>query len=269
VLKAVPEAGRVSIWDTSAQVGHIIAIAAVFRKAGTKNVRPVPTLLLFDFGGGLQSAFALEPSREIQRLEVDEKSNIWTISSHSGGKNPSTVPMVVKYTSEGTIAMEMLARDKFPFHAEATQQSQEIGSTFIGYDSDGLWFWLPGSTELVTISADGSKSTVVKTQLPHWDGSIGEHPVRILRANSQMVAQFGETSKQGIPSVANYTWSADNGWSRFEPGSCAGSLMVGSNGRELVFVQRNAALANRFDICVSTAQGIGSQAQARSKDRPK
>ena len=45
VLRLVPDALRVSIYDVSARPGREIAVAAVYRKAGKPYVRPVATLL--------------------------------------------------------------------------------------------------------------------------------------------------------------------------------------------------------------------------------
>jgi hypothetical protein len=271
VLRCVPEAGTVGIYDVSARRGGMIAVAAVYRKAGTRHVRPVPTLLLFDFNGRLSSAFALEPSREIYKIEVDEKLNVWTITSHADNKDPSTVPMVVEYNSNGIVSRELLTRDNFPFHAKWTQTGPSIGNAFMGYDSIGLWFWLPGSTELVTISAEDGRSAIVKTGLPEHHGrgltaqlrndGVGsidalQHTrvlVSIVRdASGKIVGQLGDVGENGAARISNYTWSPITGWSPLELDSCDGDRLIGASEKGLLYLQYQvASAADRVSVCVS------------------
>lgn len=255
VLRLVPDALRVSIYDVSARPGREIAIAAVYRKAGKPYVRPVATLLLFDFSGRLLSAHKLDRSHGIETLAIDDKSNIWTVTTYSGNKNPSTVPMVVEYTSDGTVAKELLTRDKFPFHAKEMQVGPEIGRVFAGYGSGEMWFWLPGSTELVTISTGDGRSRIVKTQLPHRTGSASEHPLGIVRDGpDRIVAQFGEIEENNPHRVSYYTWSTSGGWSSFDPGPCVGGLLIGAGEKGLVYMQPQSAAARRTTICVSQSR---------------
>jgi hypothetical protein len=59
ILRMVPEAQRVSIWDASIN-GDLIAVGAVYRsKQGTKKIRPTATLLILNKGGQLLVADAL------------------------------------------------------------------------------------------------------------------------------------------------------------------------------------------------------------------
>ena len=249
ILRLVPEAERVSIWDVSARPGHMIAVAAVYRKAD-HHLRPVPTLLLFDFSGRLLSAFALEPSREILRLAVDDKSHVWTITSSSDNKDPSTVPMVVEYTPAGLISRELLTRDKFPFHAREMQDTLANGPAFMGYDSGGLWFWLPGSTELVTISAADGRSAIVKTQLPMQMGRGSWVPMKIVHESSgRLVAQVRQDRGQGEPKISNYSWSAATGWSKLEPGSCEGGFLIGASEKGLLYLQYEQGSIGHARIC--------------------
>ncbi len=253
VLRCVPEAGRVSISDVSARLGGMIAVAAVFRKAGTRHLRPVPTLLVFDFKGQLSSGFSLVPSREIYRIEVDQGFNVWTMTAHADNKDPSTVPMIVEYNSKGVVSKELLTRNKFPFHAQWTQDNPAIGKAFMGYDSGGLWFWLPGSTELVTISAEGGRSTIVKTELPKHDGRDGGVLISIVRdASGKMVGQLREVGENGALKISYYTWSAITGWLRLEPVSCDGGLLIGASEKGLLYLQyQGASAADRVSICMS------------------
>ena len=251
VLRLVPEAERVSIHDVSARPGQIIAVAAVYRKAN-HHLRPISTLLLFDFSGRLLSTFALEPSREIDRLAVDDKSNVWTITSSSGGKDPSTVPMVIEYTPTGVVSKELLARNMFPTHARETQDSLTIGRSFMGYDSHGLWFWLPGSTELVAISTDDGRFAIVKTQLPKLMGSDHWVPVYIVREPSgRLVAQV---RRSGSAEMLSYAWSAAAGWSRFESGKCEGAMLIGASEKGLLYLQYERDLSGQPRVCVLQPQ---------------
>jgi hypothetical protein len=241
----------VGIYDVSARSGQMIAVAAVFAKAGNRHLRPVPTLLLFDFNGRLSSAFALEPSRQIHRLALDEKSNVWTITDHSDNRDPSTVPMVVEYTSAGVVSKELLTRDKFPLHARETLEDILIGRAFMGYDSRGLWFWLPGSTELVTVSPDDGRSTILKTQLPTTKGRNSLVPLHFARESSgKIAAQFRGDWPLRESEVANYLFSASTGWSRLESSSCDGGMLLGASEKGLLYLQHEKD-SDRVTVCVS------------------
>jgi hypothetical protein len=103
VLRLMPQARSVSIYDVSARPGNVIAVAAVYAsKAGDNRVPPTASLLTFNFDGRLLSASELQASRQVSRLEVDDESKIWTLTDFADeGDDPATLPMLVEYTSEG------------------------------------------------------------------------------------------------------------------------------------------------------------------------
>ncbi len=246
VLRPVQEARRVGIYDVSAR-GNLIAVAAVYgSKQGNRQVHPVASLLLFDFSGRLLSAFALEPSREIELLAIDGRSNIWTLTDGAGtGVDPSTVPMVVEYSPEGKIVREVLKRNLFPFHATFNRQDIDIGSPAMGYSSGVVWFWLPGSTDFVTISTSDAKATVMKTQLPKKAGRK-EMPLSVARESSgNVLLQVREDDDQLRPEVqsevAYYSWSpSTNAWSQFKPGACEPGRLIGVSDKGQVHLHYEA-----------------------------
>jgi len=251
VLRPVQEAKRVSIYAVSARPGALIAVAAVYSsKEGNQRVRPAAMLLLFDFGGRLLSAVALEPWRQIERLAVDNNSNIWTLTAHADDRDPSTIPMVVEYRADGTVARELLSRSLFPLHAATTKENSTIGSPSMGYDSGGLWFWLPGSTELVTVQAGEETPAMMKTGLPSEQGSQLT-PMNVVRESSgNVVAEVRLDEDNGKKSqLAYYRWSsATKIWLRFKPAPCDGDRLVGVANKEQIFVRHEA---DRTNICVS------------------
>ncbi len=248
VLEPVHDARRVDIYDVSAR-GNLIAVAAVYEsKEGNRQVRPTATLLFFDFSGQLLSASALEPSHQIALLAVDDDSNIWTLTDHADTNiDPSTVPMVVKYTAKGKVAKELLTRNMFPFHASDMRQNTEIGAPAMGYEAGVVWFWLPGSTDFVTISTSDNKVTRANTQLPKRGGR-NVVPLSVKRELSgNLVAQVGENDEQGNRVQAHYRWSRDAAWARFRPDNCDGGILIGVGDKEQIYVLHPH---ERPDICV-------------------
>jgi len=238
VLKPVADAHSVSIYDVSAR-RNLIAVAAVYAsKEGNRQVRPTATLLLFDFSGKLLSAFALEPSHQIALLAVDDESNIWTLTDHADSDvDPSTVPMVVKYTANGQVANELFTRNMFPFHASDIRQDTQIGAPAMGYDAGVVWFWLPGSTDFVTISTSDNKATRAKTELPQRS----DHkvvPLSVRRdLSGDLVAQVGEYDEQGNWTSGHYRWSRHAAWVRFTPGHCEGGSLIGVGSKGQVYLR--------------------------------
>ena len=245
VLAPVHDARRVSIYDVSARK-NLVAVAAVYEsKEGNKQVRPTAALLLFGFNGQLLSAFALEPSHQIALLAVDDDSNVWTITDHADTNvAPSTVPMVVKYTAKGEVANELLTRNMFPFHASDIRQDTEIGAPAMGYEAGVVWFWLPGSTDFVTISTRDNKITRAKTELPQRSGKRVV-PISIRRdLSGDILAQVGENDEQGNRVPGHYRWSRDGAWARFKPGNCEGGILIGVGNNGQVYRR-----ADHTDVC--------------------
>jgi hypothetical protein len=249
VLQAAPGASAVGIEDASVRHG-LIAIAAIYvKREGNRAIAGEHSLLLFDFRGRLTSAFRLEDWQDISNLEIDDQSNIWTLTQGSAGKNPSTVPMLLEYSPSGAILKQLLPRDLFPLHATNVTSTPSNGMATMGYDSGIVWFWLPGSTDFVSISASDGESKMMKTQLPiktHYT----EVPLTIARESgpsNTIVGEFREDGANGESNLAYYRWSPSAvAWAPFEPGACAGDRLIGvSDSRQLYFDYKG----DSADIC--------------------
>jgi hypothetical protein len=249
VLQPAIEASAVGIYDVAIRPGKVIAVAVVYRSR-QRHIRPVSSLLTFDFRGRLLSAFALKPSRGISHLVLDDDENIWTLTDHADTEDPSKLPMVVEYSAEGTVVKELLTRSMFPMHSAETNESSFLGRAAIGYDSGTVWFWLPGSKDLVTISA--ALGTTSRIQLP----SIATHngsPHEVLREPSgTVVTQIHAQGLDGNPDVGDYTWTPESGtWSRLEHTQCQGGRLIGTSDKSLIFlVYSPDRTYDAADICI-------------------
>jgi len=233
VLAAVKDAESVGIYDVSARPNEMIAVAAVY--VGKRRLGSAASLLLFDFRGKLLSAYALAPSREIYRLSLDDDLNVWTLTTGSGSEDPWQAPMVVEYGRTGTEKRSLLRRGAFPLHAKSIEENSKIGGVFSGYEWGVFWFWLPGSTDLVTIETVDGKSSVRKTGLP--SGLIT--PLHIARqASGTLLAEVREQDQQtGTPRRSYYSWSPSDGtWVSVSP-QCRGEYrLIGADHGQDVFV---------------------------------
>ncbi len=166
VLRPVEGARSVTILDVSARRGSPIAVAAVYVSKEGNRVVPAASLMLFDFSGRLLSAYARSNFREIRNLAIDESSNIWTLTQNFDEGDPPTVPMVVEYSAEGAVLREELPRSVLWSHNIPPREGMYSCRITMGCDAGIVWIWLPGSTDLVTISASDGKVTTVQTGLP-------------------------------------------------------------------------------------------------------
>jgi hypothetical protein len=236
LLKIVPSAASAFVYDVSARPGEIIAVAADYvSREGSHSVRPASALLLFNFDGTLRSFFSLAPWRGIERLEIDEQSNIWTLTSIAeDGRDPAKYSMLVEYAISGDVIKQPLPRNLFPLHAEEIQGNRSIGFAHMGYDSGGVWFWLPGSTDLVIIPRSGDNPTIVRTGLPEREPV--EVETNLVREESgDLVGQFREGP---MARNAYYRWSpSTKSWTALQPGECNGGWLVGNEGRGLVYIK--------------------------------
>jgi hypothetical protein len=247
LLRATPEARRVSIYDVSALPNKLIAVAAVYSKGDGSPA--VDTLQYFNFQAKLLSFLLLEPSREIARLAVDKDQNVWALSRSSGGGDTSLLPMVVEYSHEGLVLKQMLHRNEFPEHEQILRQDPGVGVVQFGYSEGWLWFWLPGSTDLVV--ADTTNGTVLrsKTGLPGTAGNAV--PIRMIREESGRLVAETETLDHSTP-LALYQWSPKTkSWTAFESTGCgAGYGPVGMNGQQQIYIEANDGTDQ--EICAFT-----------------
>jgi hypothetical protein len=245
VLQPAIEASRASIYDVSARPGGLIAVATVYRSKKS-HVRPVSSLLLFDFDGRLQSGFTLEPARTISRLEVDEDSHIWALTDHAENHAPTATHLLVEYSAKGEILREDLPRNMFPYHAQRIREEQ--GRAQMGYDAGRLWFWLPGTSDLVTIPT--RSGAIVRVQLPMLE-EAGQKPTAIFSERSgNAVTQVHDDAH-----IADFVWeTSSKTWVRFTPGHCGGGQLIGVSGDSLVYlVYRADGAYDNADICTVPA----------------
>lgn len=229
VLRSVEGARSVTVEDVSAREGGPIAVAAVYvSKEGDRIAPPVASLLLYDANGRLNSAFALSPLRSVRKLVVDEGSNIWTLTENFDEGDPLAVPMVVEYSAEGAVVREELPRSALWSHGVAPAEGMYLGRITMGCVAGIAWVWLPGSTDLVTISASDGKVTIVQTGLPSRQ-KYKEDPLDVAReASGNVVGVFREDGDGGQSELSYYSWSPTTKvWSRFKPGPCDGERLLG------------------------------------------
>jgi hypothetical protein len=238
MLRFVPEAKTVSILDVSAKAQQMVAVSAVYVKA--TDVPPAAALLYIDFNGALLSADALEPAREIAALALDDDLNVWTLTMSSGGKEPSRVPLVIEYDRKGDTVRELLMRNLFPPHEETIESRPTSGWESAGYSSGTFWFWLPTSTDFVTIrTLDGEVLSRSKTGYPQVpDAKVV--PFQVERDGfGTLVAETRVEEAAPKPSarLAYFTWSSETkSWSEFEPGACSRHRLVGTDGGQQIYL---------------------------------
>src|ERR1700722_497110 len=251
ILGLVPGATISAAHDVSAVRDKIVAVSATY--VNGQNGVPAAVLLIFDFKGKLISATALDPSREISYLAVDDDSKVWTVPFSAGGKDLKDVPMVVEYDSQGNVAREVLTRNLFPAHATNIKQNSLDGAVAVGCVSDVFWVWLPSSTDLVEIrTKDGVVTKRTTTGLPSAEsGSVV--PLSVAReASGAIIAQVRIPAKEsgGKSTLAEYKWSPASGsWTEINPVPCNGARLIGIHGTEQTYLRND----NSSALCTSSS----------------
>ena len=238
VLQAVPGANNVSIWDVSAKPQQSIAVGATYTKSGPSDVSS--TLLYFNSDGTLASAFALEPQKEIALLELDDSLNAWTVTWSTYDNASSSPSLVVEYDSHGSVVRQLLARTLFPPHETAIVQNPQVGFATGGFDSGNFWFWLPSSTDLVTIRcADGKVLSREKTGYPIASG-VTLFPSMMTRdASGAFIAEMrvADPKTPSKASLAYYAWTPETkSWTGIQQNMCEGNRLIGMNHNAEIFV---------------------------------
>lgn len=236
ILPLVPEAKSVSVYDVAVRRDRLIAVAAVYSKED--GSQPAAAMIYFDGKGKPLSFFVLHPSRGALKLVIDEKLNVWTLTTWRGGINPSQAPMVVEYDASGRAVRELLTTDLFPVHAEAIEESPATGSASLGYQAGTLWFWLPGSTDLVTIQVDTGSITRASTGLPSPDSATT--PLGVHRLGSGgLLAEMLEKAGNGRPVKKLYAWTPQSKqWTpSAQPSTCLPDhRLIGAGDNELLYL---------------------------------
>ena len=143
--------------------------------------------------------------------------------------------MVVVYGPTGTIVKEMFKRTDFPVHANFTQEDETIGVPAFGHGADVVWFWLPGSTDLVSIQAHSFSVERTSTGLPQR--SPREVPLRMVRGESgSLLAEIMSRQDDQHPGEFGFFMrsAGTNHWEHFNP-PCANCLLVGSDAGKAFF----------------------------------
>lgn len=233
------------------------------------SAAPAASLLIFDLNGQLKSAFALESWQTVHNLAIDDQFNIWTLAGFNPGNDPSVEPMVVEYSDTGVVLKELLPRSLFPLHARSVTETPSTGHTAMGFSAGVVWFWLPGSTDLVTISVNDGKTSIMKTALPtgpsnstsieQWTRTkpefvLGPNDAEVplgaafkASDNSELIAEFRETDSNGESTLAYYSWSPSTTfWSQFNPGACDGARLIGSDDAGQIYLRFGS---DRDEIC--------------------
>jgi hypothetical protein len=230
-LRLVPGASEAFVHDVSARPGGVIAVAAAYRKDNASV--PAFALLLFDFKGNPLTTLALAPSRQAWRVTLDSESNLWTLTAGAGGLSPSEAPMVVGYTASGSVLKEVLSRSEFPLHASETQENPKVGAPGLGVSSRAIWFWLPGSTDLVTFYADGSGVQRSMTGLPK--STTAERVVRtdagtlLAQVRNEQDSSKGRKGSFFLRSAVTKTWNQF-----YAPCACT---LIGADSADAFFIQ--------------------------------
>jgi hypothetical protein len=146
--------------------------------------------------------------------------------------------MVVEYGSSGAVLQELLPRNQFPAHAYDTKEEVDVGRAAMGYNSGVVWFWLPSSTDYVTISTSTGKVEMTKTQLPQSPGRT-IFPLFVTReASGKLLAQVAERDQQGARVMSQYTWSSETGWLKLTSGQCDGQRLIGAQDVRQVYLPK-------------------------------
>ncbi|MEW5974163.1 MAG: hypothetical protein AB1898_00010 [Acidobacteriota bacterium] len=169
LLKSLPEARSLAIWDFSIGQSGLLAVGAVAR---SEKDELSSHLLIYDLSGQLLSAARLPAGKEVRKLEVDEDDSIWVMGAGSGGKDPKEVAMITRFGREGQVLEEFLPRSQFSLHAKSTEEAPEVGGRIsFGLTKELVWMWLPPG-QLVTLRKDGSDVQIADTGLPRWPGPL-------------------------------------------------------------------------------------------------
>lgn len=234
-LRFVPEAQSAGISDVSGLPGQVVVVAAVFSKGD--SFVPAASLLYFDFQGRLLLSLALAPSREVKRVTVDTESNVWTLTEGAGGQNPADVPMVVGYKLSGKPFKELFKRSEFPLHASLTQENADVGVPGFGHTSNRIWFWLPGSTDLVTFKPDGTSIKQETTSLPRESPHESTMKALLTDEGSVVVEIIGDQNP-GRGRLGFFSKPASSArWKSFDATCVNPCLLVGVEKGTLLFAK--------------------------------
>jgi hypothetical protein len=230
VVPLLSNAITASVPDVSiGKSGRLAASVVAVNREG----RAAALLLIFSSDGKLQSAVALDPSREISRLAVDGDDSIWALSGDGNGE------LIARYDSKGNEIAAFVQRSDLPEIGEGIDGNLDHGFTSLGVDGDRIWFWLPASLTYVSVRRDGSglsKQPVSSLERP--SGASSAATPKLFRsvnlADGTSVVQLvwvGENRRDltaYVRAPGTSTWKIDS--------RGASGRLIGTDGSKLAFV---------------------------------
>jgi hypothetical protein len=235
LLRLVREAKRSSVLDVSAHPNGLIVASTIYRKDDSSI--PAAALLWFDFAGNPIKAVALAPSREAWRVTIDSESNVWTLTAGSGESKPSDVPMIVGYSSSGSVVKEVSKRSEFPIHAKEILEDERTGASGFGHTSRGLWLWLPGSNDQVTFKSDGSIMSRSTTGLPTQVLHPTAHRVALTDSGTLLAQVWGDGELEPKPQSAFFIHAqSSKEWIRYTA-PCSQCNLIGIDSGSAFFIK--------------------------------
>jgi hypothetical protein len=139
VLGQLPGAAEVTLDDVSVREARPIVAGATIRKAhgGLENM-----LLYFTWEGLLDRSVSIPPAQEINKIELDESGNAWTLIDYFGRRDDDTAgSLIFVYDHTGHLMKGLLRRTDYP--AGFKEGPLTGGVAGFGLTQDGFWFWQP------------------------------------------------------------------------------------------------------------------------------
>lgn len=155
-LKDFPGAVGLDIWSVAAASGGMTVLAAVVQYGGLNNKN---LLLTYDGLGNLRKLWDVRPYHHHQ-VAVDREGNVYAFGHREDRgeeRGEPDYPLLVKYSSNGTVSWESLPRSVLPYGLEIVVTNAETLEHSLVVANDALVLFVSTTRELLRFSLrDGS-----------------------------------------------------------------------------------------------------------------
>jgi hypothetical protein len=172
-LSQVPDANDAVFYDVSVGKSGLVAVAAGAVLKTEPDLIMVGLLLFYDTRGNLVSLQRLlGQGQSIRKLKVDDDDTVWAISHGARSADPTTAPLLYKYTNLGTTVSVLYTRASLPEVNWIKPYVRGIGTVAFATTKESVYCWIPELQETVIMAKNGSGIRRVPLAAPRPAGAV-------------------------------------------------------------------------------------------------
>lgn len=243
VLGQLPGVVELALADVSiSPADRVLVVAATVRRmdGGVQSM-----LLYFTPDGLLERGLDIPPGREINRIDLDEDGNVWTLTDYFGRGDDTTGPLIFVYDHTGHLIKSLLRRTDYS--AGFREDPRKGGVVGFGLTDNGVWFWQPSCHRMTVVSREGRVIRQMSVALPKPRADrLHANPPQAVVVALLPSGRVGAGIVSPLPDVPAGAYLSKG--SHFVRTSSQSLWPIGVDGLNFVFLKQGEHGSDRFEV---------------------